>query len=194
MKVAIVFSAAHRRGGVERVAWEALRFFGSRHDTWFVGGELESPERLPSGITHVGIDREVATVPRRFRKAAAAALSGLPLDAVISLGANCPPGDVLMVQSVHRAWLHQGRPIPFGPFRVPPGVRFLMSRHRRLLRLEADYFASASQLLVVPCGDTVAADLARWYGVPPDAMQVLPNGFAPDEFNLARRELSLIHI
>lgn len=188
MKVAVVFSAAHRRGGVERVAWEALRHFGARHDTWFIGGELESPALLPAGVTHIDVGGAVAAAPRAFRDRAGAELARLSPDAAITLGANCPPGDVLMVQSVHRAWLHQGRPIPLGPLRLPARVRFLMPRHRRILRLEAGYFAAAAGRLVIPCGDGVAADLEHWYGVPPGAMHVLPNGFAADEFNLARRD------
>lgn len=188
MKVAVVFSGAHRRGGVERVAWELLRHLGERHTTWFVGGELESPELLPAGIRHVEIDCTDAQHPAKFRIRAAEALHTIGADRVVTLGANCPPGDLLMVGSVHRAWLRAGRPIPVKGLPIPAWVRFLMPRHRTLLRLERSYFTAPGRRQVVVVGEQVKSDLIAHYGVDPSSIVVMPNGFSVSEFSTQRRD------
>ncbi len=182
-----MFSGAHRRGGVERVAWELLRHLGERHTTWFVGGELESPELLPAGIRHIEIERADAQRPAKFRNLAAEALRTIGVDRVVTLGANCPPGDLLMVGSVHRAWLRAGRPIPVKGLSIPAWVRFLMPRHRTLLRLERIYFRASGSRKVVVVGEQVKADLIAHYGVDPSAIVVIPNGFSASEFSAERR-------
>jgi UDP-glucose:(heptosyl)LPS alpha-1,3-glucosyltransferase len=187
MKLVIVFSGAHRRGGVERVVWEALRYFGAHHEVWFVGGELESPERLPDGIRHIKISADVAARPVKFRRAAASALAEIDSDTVLTFGANCPPGDVCMVGSVHLAWLNVGRPIPVQRFRIPAKVRFLMPRHRQLLKLERSYFRAPGKRTFVAVGDQVNEDLIRLYNVAPTAIVTIPNGFSKSEFSPARR-------
>jgi len=185
MRIAVVFSAAHRRGGVERVAWESLRFFGQRHDMVFVGGEMERPG-LTVEVEHVVVDATAATSPRAFRKAATAALGGVRADRVVSFGVNCPPGDVLSVGSVHRAWLGQGRPVPYRGRLIPAWARYAMPRHVSLLALERSYFRAGRTREVVAVSGSVADDLSALYGLDRERIHVVPNGFAPEDFSPAR--------
>lgn len=186
MKIAVVFPAAHRRGGVERVAWELLRHLGDRHEMWFVGGELASPDLLPPGIHHVAVTHRDCGKPRTFRRAATEALAALRVDRSVSLGANCPPCDIRIVGSVHRSWLRQGRSIPVGRLRVPAGFRYLMPRHRTLLSLERSYFSGPGGPVVV-VSDVVGRDLSAFYGVDADSISRVPNGFSRIEFSAERR-------
>lgn len=175
----LVYPGCHPRGGVERVVWETVRHLAPRHRVSVVGADVEA-----DGAGAVEVHRRArpgppaALAPARWRRAARRALAGVDPGVVVSYGADCPPGDVLVVQSVHRAWLEAGRPVPVRGVAVPPAVRWAMPRHRVLLALERSYFREGRGRRVVAVSANVADDLARFYGVDPALVEVVPNGYS----------------
>lgn len=179
----VVFPHAHKRGGVERVAWHLLAHSSQRRPTAFLG---VSDPQVP-GVKHLPV-RCSGQGPRAFAEAAGAAWqrSRASGGVLMSFGANCPPGDVLWVHSVHRAFLEQPGRIKVGPVSVSARARRVLPRHRQLLALERDYFCSLPRA-VLATSARESADLERLYGVDPALVTVLPNGFEPEDFNPRRR-------
>jgi UDP-glucose:(heptosyl)LPS alpha-1,3-glucosyltransferase len=182
----VVFPAAHQRGGVERAVWEALRTFAARGPVVFVGVAIEPPI---AGVEQWQVpQRHGALAPLRFRRAAERALrSRRPDDVVVSFGANCPTGDVVVVNSVHRTWLRRGRPARVRGREVPNVIRYLLARHLVLLGLERRYYAQARDRRVVVVADQVARDLADGFAVPLERCTTIHNGFAPEQCSPTRR-------
>ena len=148
----------------------------------FVGNELAvgvDPRIRASVVTS---DRRLPA-PVGFRLAAARTLSKLAALNTISLGANCPPGDVYLVQSVHRAFLRSARTVPVAGYQVPAAVRYLMPRHQVLLGLERSYFRSSHPRAVLCCSQREADDVQALYGTDPARLHVIPNGFDPKVFH-----------
>lgn len=181
-EVVVVFPSAHQRGGVERIAWDLLHYLAEQgRSVGFVGQEL-GPGVDPR-IVHVPVvlGRGLPG-PFAFRRAAAARLAELAPAHTISLGANCPPGDVYLVQSIHRSFLRSARTVPLAGRDVPAGVRYLMPRHQVLLALESSYFRSRRPRAVLCCSQREANDVATLYGTAPSLLHVVPNGFDPAVF------------
>jgi len=120
--------------------------------------------------------------PLGFLRAASARLATLAPADVISLGVNCPPGDVYLVGSVHRSFLRSARTVPLSGRDVPAGVRYLMPRHQVLLGLERSYFRSPRPRAILCCSQREANDVAALYGVDAALLHVVPNGFDPTVF------------
>src|SRR3954470_11667094 len=104
----VVFPSAHTGGGVERISYELLRHFAHRLPTEFIGTDLQTAAGDPPvafrRVSQLG--RASSLRPLAFRLRAARKLEEHRPDILISLGANCPPGDIYWVQSVHRSWLN----------------------------------------------------------------------------------------
>jgi len=187
--VAVVFPDLHRRGGIERICWDLLGYLATDHDAVFVGSNV--PEGTPAGVGFVPVlgrrDPGPAGLAARLRRTATV-LEELDPQVTVSMGAVVPAGDVVWVQSVHRAWLEAARTIQAGPVQLPAQVRFLMPRHRALLALEARYFRSHRPSRMICTSEREVADLDHLYGVDPAITTVIPNPFDPELFNLARRE------
>jgi UDP-glucose:(heptosyl)LPS alpha-1,3-glucosyltransferase len=186
MRVGLVFSGCHPRGGVERVVFEAANALADRHDVTVIAAEADE---LPSNVRVdlVAMRRGGVTEPFRFRRAAYELLALHDFDVTVSFGANCPPGDVLVVQSVHRTWVEQGTPVHVGPFSVPGAARRIIPRHLVMLRMESQWFARSRPGTVVAVSDGVARDIERHYGVASAGIRVVPNGFSPAQCSEARR-------
>ena len=182
---AVVFPRAGVTGGVERVALGLTRYESQRRDTVFVGETIEADDITfhPVHTPHVPSSLR----PLAFRSAAGAALRALRPRTTLSFGANCPPGDVYWVQSVHRAWLEDGGQVRYRGIGVPAAVRRLLLRHQVLLRVEHDYFSRARPRAILCTSQREVDDLARIYGVSREIMHVVPNGFDPSTFNTDRR-------
>ena len=181
LRPTLVFPGCHVRGGVERVVWETMRHLAPHHPVTVVASEVEA-----DGVDNVTLRRVPA--PRRAGPLTPllwkrAATPHVPSGAgvVVSYGSNCPVGDVVVVQSVHRAWLELGRPVRYGPVEVPNLMRYALPRHQVILALEAAYFRSRRYRRVVAVSENVAADLRRLYDVPGDRIVVIPNGYAPEQ-------------
>ena len=188
-EVAVVFPQLHRRGGIERVCWDLLEYLAPRHESAFVG--TSAPEGTPVGVRLVQVAGPVEPGPlgmyaRRSRMRDA--LSSLAPKVTVTMGSVVPPGDVLWVPSVHRAWLEAARTIHMGRFEVPAGVRFLMPRHRILLAMESEYFRRSHPRDILCTSNREVEDLHRLYGVDPALTTVVPNPFDPERFNLERRQ------
>jgi glycosyltransferase involved in cell wall biosynthesis len=185
----LVFSAAHQRGGVERMAWEALNHLASLGPVVFVGEHLDP---VIPGVEHVVVPpgrRRSAFGPLRFSRRATAALRRVARagDATVSFGANCPPGDVLVVNSVHRTWLRRGRPAQWRGIAIPNAIRYLLPRHLVLLGLEHRYFATERERQVVVVAEQLAQELDDIYGIPAKRSIVLHNGYAAAQCSPQRR-------
>ena len=186
MRVAVVFPRASHRAGVERVAWDLSDFLGARHEAAFVGISMEESENNSAGFRAVRTTR-CLPLSVAFRCAARQALEGFQPDVTLTLGALCPPGDVLWVGSVHRAYLDRSPgPIVLGR-QTPPWVRYLLPRHLIMLTMERSYFRSARPTSILCTSAQEISDLSAEYGVPKVRCRVVSNGFDPAIFNAARR-------
>ncbi|HXW33503.1 MAG TPA: glycosyltransferase family 4 protein [Acidimicrobiales bacterium] len=193
LHIALVYTALNRRGGVERVVWEAARHFSARHRVTVICGEAD-PSTLGAEIVRVpGAPFPGTLGPLRFRRAAAHVLESVEPDVSVSFGSDCPDSPVLVMQSVHRTWVAGGSSVRVGPVTVPAWIRQLLPRHRIRLALER---ATLRTLLarpgarVVAVSPNVSEDLVHWYGVPPAIIDVVPNGFDPEQCSPERsREL-----
>jgi UDP-glucose:(heptosyl)LPS alpha-1,3-glucosyltransferase len=187
--LALIFPAADRRGGVERVALEVLARLSRHRPVTFIGERFE-----PDGPTSVRFRRvfpakaRQARAPRAFRDAAALELERERPETVLSFGVNCPPGDVYWVHSVHRAWVQSGSSVRIKGIPVPSRARGLLPRHRVLLALERQYFTQHTPRTILCTSQREIDDLAELYGVSRDLMHVVPNGFDAARFNAADRE------
>jgi UDP-glucose:(heptosyl)LPS alpha-1,3-glucosyltransferase len=186
VRVAIVFPRANRRAGVERVAWDLSDYLAQRHDTTFVGLAMDDQAENTARFHSVKPSSSVRG-PLAFRRSAEHALAALQPDVVLSLGAECPPGDVYWVQSVHRAYLDRSHgPIIRGR-QAPPWIRQLMPRHRVVLAVERRYFDSTRPCTILCTSSQEVADLDTYYDIPASRCRVMPNGYDPALFNAQRR-------
>jgi glycosyltransferase involved in cell wall biosynthesis len=177
VKLALVYTGCFRSGGVERIVLESARELGRRHDVTVFADYWEdcgTPE-----VDYVRVaprKRPRALLPFSFARRSARAIAAGRFDRVVSYGVNCAGGDVLWVNSVHRAWLEQ-----------KSALRLVRPADRALLELERRRYRQRDYQLLLAVSDRVADDLARLYGVPREDVRVVPNGFAPEEFSPARR-------
>ncbi|HZK82785.1 MAG TPA: glycosyltransferase family 4 protein [Humisphaera sp.] len=190
MKIAVAFPGVHRKGGVERVAFECARYLSDRnHDVTVLADEWERDETRPIRYRHVS-----AAAWPHFRRPTAffrnatktlLELSG-SFDALATYGCVCPTGGVYWVQSVHAAWMEHSR-------RLRPSLSMIRWKqrlnpiHACLLRLEQKHLGERRYKKLIALTDDVRDDLTRYYGVPAEDVIVLPNGFAASEFNLEQR-------
>lgn len=187
LRIALVFPNCSKRGGVERVMWEAARHLSARHDVFVVASTFTSPLEKVSWrqVRQSQFHGPMSAV--QFRFAARRVLNDLRPDLTISYGGECPPGDLLVVGSVHRAWLaRSGRPT-LGLRRLPTWTRFLSPGNIALLLLERSYFGSGKIKAFAPCAKQVVDDLAKYYHVSPSRNTVVNNGFDPSVFSPERR-------
>ncbi|MDT4919934.1 MAG: hypothetical protein QOI15_836 [Pseudonocardiales bacterium] len=186
VKLALVFSGVHKRGGVERSIWEAARHWRHQHDVTIVAADVD-----PTDLDGVAI-RQVPAAdgsgPYRFGKAARRLYRLDEFDHVISFGVQPVPATIAWVGSVHRAWLEASRRFPGQSKLRHPMLRYLLRRHLERLYLERQYFRAPGRALVVTVADAVGADLTRLYGVDPGLLATINNGFDPAEFDPSRRE------
>lgn len=188
MKVALSFPGCHRRGGVERIVFECARFLSGRgHDVTVYAGDWEPDATQPVRYCRVphrtwpGFLRG----PSYYRQCSRR-ISCADFDVLNTHGSVCPTGGVHWVQSLHRAWLERSK-----QFRQPLSAARLRQRvnplHPLLLRLETLHFGGRNYRKVIATTEEVKADLGIYYGVPPDDVVVIPNGFSQIEFSPQRR-------
>jgi UDP-glucose:(heptosyl)LPS alpha-1,3-glucosyltransferase len=123
--------------------------------------------------------------PTAFRAPCIRAMGAAKFDAHGSFGCVCPEGGVYWAQSVHAAWLDKAKTL-----RKPGSLAWWKQRlnpaHPLLLKLERSHFRKGGYRRIIALTGEVKADLGRFYGVPPGDIDVVPNGFAPEEFNVPR--------
>jgi UDP-glucose:(heptosyl)LPS alpha-1,3-glucosyltransferase len=106
-------------------------------------------------------------------------------DAVSTHGCVSPGGGVQWVHSVHRAWLEHSAKFR-GAWSAGRIKQRLNPLHPILLHLEGGHFNQRRYRRVIAMTPTVKADLHRFYNVPDEDVEIVPNGFSPTEFNMRR--------
>ncbi len=101
-----------------------------------------------------------------------------------TFGVQSPPGGVMWVQSVHRAWLDICR--ENRDFRGRLKQR-LNPIHPVTVALERYHFGGRRYKKLIALTPEVRGDLIRLYGVPADDIVTIPNGFSRTEFNVPMR-------
>jgi UDP-glucose:(heptosyl)LPS alpha-1,3-glucosyltransferase len=110
-----------------------------------------------------------------------------PADVLGTFGVMSPPDGVLWVQSVHKVWLQvSGRERGFTG-RLRQRVNLF---HPLILAMERNHIGRRKYRRLIALTDQVKQDLMRLYAVPGEDVDILPNGFAPAEFNVGRRRQS----
>ena len=183
MRVALSFPGCHRRGGVERIVFECARYLAFRgHDTHVFSSDWE--EMDPRVTRHwVPTGRVPALRMLSFAARSRQRMRKFPADVIGAFGVQSPPGGVLWVQSVHKAWLE-----------ISAKYRGLSGRlrqklnpfHPTALALERHYIGGRRYRKLIAVSETVKSDLMRLYRTPAEDIVIIPNGFSPEEFNVAR--------
>lgn len=184
-EVVVQFGAAGRWGGVERVLWELLAAAGGRR-VCFAGGAFGGLPGVEYEVLPVRDSRSARGLMRNwrvFREAQRRVAGRL----VVTGGVTCPPGDVLIVGSVHRAWVSGNSNVRIRGINVDGRLRALHPWHRTVLELERRYFSSARFEIAVACSERVAEDLQRWYGIADRRLAVVPNGVNDVDFSFQSR-------
>jgi glycosyltransferase involved in cell wall biosynthesis len=181
VKVGLVFTGSFRGGGVERIVWEVARKLAGRHEVTVFAHYWEESDNPAVRYERVGPLRwPKPLIPLEFARLSTEAVRRHDLDRVVSLGVNCPAGDILWAHSVHAAWLERkGRAVAL--------ARRLRPVDAALLALERDRYGRRRYTRMIAVAEGVARDLERLYGVPREDVDVLPNGFDPEEFSSERR-------
>jgi UDP-glucose:(heptosyl)LPS alpha-1,3-glucosyltransferase len=187
VRVALSFPGCHRQGGVERIVFECARYLAARDHEVTVFANQWEPDGPTIRYRLVPVRRNPWFLRgRSYYRACTRQLRSAHYDVLNTHGCVCPEGGVHWVQSLHRAWLERSR-----QFRPALSSTRLKQRlnpaHRSLLDLEERHFARGGYRRIIATTSRVRDDLGRLYGVAPDNVEIISNGFSPTEFNPARR-------
>lgn len=187
MKVALTFPGCHRRGGVERVMVECANFLHAQgHEVTVYASEWDAGvldldvkhRHVPAGRRHpllrlLSFNR---LAPRALRQA------GATPEVVGAFGILAAEDAVVWVQAVHRAWMEVScRRSLLGRLKQRCNLY-----HPLVLALERRVYGGRRYRKLIALSEQVKADLMRFYGVPEEDIVLIPNGFAPSEFNVPR--------
>ncbi len=189
MKIAVSFPGCHRRGGIERCVLEAVNFLAALgHEVHLLTSDWDRD------ALHSAVHVHAVPLPKRgsvlrllaFARRSKKALAALPPGTVhAAFGVESPPGGVMWVPSVHKAWLEASKTQRDWRGRLR---QKLNPHHPALLRLERGRFGGRSPHNLIALTDQVKSDLVRLYGVPAEDIAVLPNGYSQTEFNTRRTQ------
>ncbi len=184
--IALAFPGCHRRGGVERIVFETARYLASRdHHVTVFANEWDTDDQQPSIVyRHVEMRQKPGFLRRASYLGACTRAINLAgrFDVLNTHGCICPFGGVLRVHSLHRDWLYQSK-IQRGAYSPSAIKQRLNPMHPVLLRLEAMHFRGRRYKRVIALSVQVREALNRYYGVPFEDVDIIPNGFAPEEFS-----------
>jgi len=93
---------------------------------------------------------------------------------------------VVWIQSVHAAWWDQSRQNRRGILRLKQAANPL---HHIVLSMEGELLRERAYKRLIALTPSVLGDLQRFYGVPSEDVDILPNGYKSDEFHVGLREL-----
>lgn len=186
MKIALSFPGCHRRGGVERIIYECAKYLAAReHDVTVFAHEFEENDPRIH-YRHVPIPKTLKMLrPLAFHDGCARAMAAESFDAHGSFGCVCPEGGVYWAQSVHAAWLEKAKALR-PPWSAARWKQWLNPAHPQLLKMEKRHFSQGGYRRIIALTEEVKNDLRKHYGVPPEDIEVIPNGYAPEEFNVPR--------
>jgi UDP-glucose:(heptosyl)LPS alpha-1,3-glucosyltransferase len=189
MRVALAFHGCYRRGGVERITLECANFLASRgHETHVFASEWDV-EALDSRVQRHQVESRGGSFLARLRSYVPNCRADYGrmeprADVLGAFGAVSPPGGVCWVQSVHAAWLSISSRERNWKGRLR---QKLNPFHAYAIGLEQEYFGGRKYKHLIALSPQVRDDLARFYNVPAEDVTIIPNGFAPGEFNLQKR-------
>ena len=184
LNIGLSFLGCHRRGGVERTVFEYARYLASReHRVTVFANEWEADHTQPSiQYRYVPLRRHPAPLRAvSSLKSCTRVMQGTTFDVLNTHGVICPFDGVHRVQSVHRDWLEQSRRHR-KPFSLASIKQRFNPMHPAILKLEARHFRERRYRKVIVLTNHVREVLNRYYGVPFDDIEIVPNGFAPEEF------------
>jgi len=185
MKVTLSFHDCHRRGGVERILVECANFLASRgHQVRVLSAHFEE-NVLEANIIASRVPTSFPRLPTYIRSATKF-LKDDPPDVHATFGAVCPAGGISWVQSVHAAWLNISRKNRRLAGRIK---QRLNPFHPYILHRERAFFGRRQYRRLIALTQDVKRDLMHYYNVPADDIDLLPNGFSPEEFNPRQRDL-----
>jgi len=190
MKAILTFPACNRSGGVERVLVECANFLASRgHDVSVISAQLDSRALMPAvhGEVVPAAGRFRTTHLRAYQRNASAKLKVLSGGAACAHGAFgvvCPPEGVLWVQAVHAEWIRIARSNRSFAGRLK---QRLNPFHPFILKRERQYYRGRRYRKLLALTPRVKTELMEHYGVPDADVEILPNGYNPQEFSVARR-------
>ena len=187
MNIAFVYPAFHKRGGVERVVWELSHSLADRHAVTVITDSSHDGSGPVTVLNPSLTSKRPFHTTGSFAVRAKRALKGLQPDVAVSFGTDCPHADVLVMGSVHRAWLEKGGPLKWRAFTLPGWSRWLLPRHLSRVTRETYSLRYRRPRLIVAVSQGVRSDLGRLYDVPAVAMSIVPNGFDPVQCNPERR-------
>lgn len=188
MNIALAFPGCHREGGVERVLFECARFLAQQgHDVSVFANRWEQDDQAVIQYEYVPMHtRPTFLRPQSFFQQATRQIQAADYDVLNGHGVVCPTGGVMLVHSLHRAWLERSRQMR-GSLSGSRWKQNLNPIHSILLRLEARHFSERRYRKLIALTPQVKSDLHRFYDVPPDDVIVNPNGFSPTEFSPEKR-------
>jgi UDP-glucose:(heptosyl)LPS alpha-1,3-glucosyltransferase len=188
MKIALSFTGVHRRGGVERVVYEAARHLATRgHHVHILAGSWQEDVESFAQCQRIEFRQRPAFLRGLgYHRQCTEFLKDFDCDVLNTHGVVCPTGGVLWVQSLHAAWLERGRAM-LGNFSWRAMQRRFNPLHPIILRLEEKHFRRRAYKKLIATTPAVRDDLHRFYGVPADDVVIIPNGFNPEEFSPQRR-------
>lgn len=187
LRVALCYSDCHNRGGVERVLSEAAGRLSRSCDVTVIARSFAGAGSLGASVQRrcVGGARwPLGLALPQVRRGTEKMIRSKEWDVWGGFGVQAPEGSVVWVQSVHAAWWEGARERRTGWRRFLQGVNPF---HRVVLRMEAELFGRRRYRRLIALTPRVRADLERFYGVEPSAVDVLPNGFSTKEFNVGLR-------
>lgn len=186
MRIALSYPGCHRRGGIERIMLECANFLYERgHETHVYSSDWDQSHLLPGIVRHhvpLPVQHSFLSHLLLFARQSRQAVRRLrpPVDVAGTFGVQSPPGGVMWVQSVHKAWLDTSSRHRSRKGRLKQKLNLF---HPSVLALEHDHFARRKYKKLIALSAEVKADLMRWYRVPGDDIVIIPNGFSPKEFS-----------
>ncbi len=188
MRVVLSFPGCHRRGGVERVMLECANYLQEQgHSTHVLASQWDEEALSPAVLRHSipVIDFPLLRI-LSFALASRRELKRMQPspDVTAAFGVMCPPGGVLWVPSVHKAWMEISWRQRNWKGRLKQRLNLF---HPLILAFEKYYIGGRRYGKLIALTEGVKSDLVRLYGVPAEEISILSNGFQPTEFNVPRR-------
>jgi UDP-glucose:(heptosyl)LPS alpha-1,3-glucosyltransferase len=182
-KLALCYSGCHRRGGVERVVFEVARHLHHNWRTSVIAHELPLPGELHPDVEMVPLAGKILPFGlgiRRTRSKTQQVVDVGDYDVVAGFGVQAPRESVVWIQSVHAAWWDLCRRRRRGSLRWQQGLNPF---HHIVLKMEDELLRNRRYRRLIALSPAVRDDLSRFYGVPASDVDILPNGFHPEEFH-----------
>jgi UDP-glucose:(heptosyl)LPS alpha-1,3-glucosyltransferase len=160
----------------------------NEHDAHVFTADWDEGVLAPRTVLHAVPARRKPSLLffRDFRSNCASeiAKSGVHEDVRAGFGVVSPYDSVIWVQSVHKAWIQISARQRDWKGRLR---QKLNPFHPYMLNLERDYFGRRRYRKLIALTSDVKSDLMRIYDIPSEDIVILPNGYSPTEFNMARR-------